>query len=247
MDELVKLKSSPNPDYKKVTIVIPVYNEKRTLQALVDLVQKAPVFGLEKEIILVDDKSKDGTSEMVKGLEGGSIRVVLHERNTGKGGALHTGFKHATGDIVLVQDADLEYDPHEYEILLKPFLEDKADVVYGSRYLQNNLRQVHRFWHTFFNKCYTYFSNMFTNTYFSDMMTCYKAFNRKVLNEVALKLESKRFGFEPEFTAKISRGKYKIVEVPISYYPRSRAHGKHIGLTDAIEGIWVIIKYNVFK
>jgi glycosyltransferase involved in cell wall biosynthesis len=180
-------------------------------------------------------------------LDGGIIKSILHEKNTGKGGALHTGFAHATGDIILVQDADLEYDPHEYEILLKPFLHDKADVVYGSRYLQNNLRQVHRFWHTFFNKAYTYFSNMLCNAYFSDMMTCYKAFNSKVLKDVALKLESKRFGFEPEFTAKISRGTYKIVEVPISYYPRSRAAGKHIGLKDAFEGIWVIIKYNLIK
>ena len=251
--ELLNLKISPNQVYKKVSIVIPVYNEKRTIRAVIDIVSGAPVLGLEKEIVLVDDCSKDGTREILQEykerqqIAGAILNIIFHEKNTGKGGALHTGFAHASGDIILVQDADLEYDPHEYEILLKPFLHDKADVVYGSRYLQNSLRQVQRFWHTFFNKLFTFFSNMLTNVYFTDVQTCYKAFNRKVLDQVALKLESKRFGFEPEFTARIAKKKYKIVEVPISYYPRGYGMGKHIGLLDALEGLWVIVKYNIFR
>jgi glycosyltransferase involved in cell wall biosynthesis len=245
--EFLNLKASPNPVYKKVSIVIPVYNEQRTIQTVVDVVRSALTCGLQKEIILVDDCSRDGTREKLRQLDYPDVKVIFHENNTGKGGALRSGFKSATGDIIIVQDADLEYDPHEYEILINPFLSAKADVVYGSRYLKSGLRQVPRFWHTFFNKLFSTFSNMMTNIYLTDVQTCYKVFNRKVLQEVGLKLESKRFGFDPEFTAKIAKKKFKIMEVPVSYYPRTRVAGKHMDLKSELEAVWVVIKYNLFK
>jgi glycosyltransferase involved in cell wall biosynthesis len=246
-NELLNLKVSPSPIYKKVSIVIPVYNEQRTIQTVIDVVRSAQIAGLEKEIILVDDCSKDGTREKLQQLNCPDVKVIFHKNNTGKGGALHSGFKAATGDIIIVQDADLEYDPHEYELLLNPFLHFKADVVYGSRYLKSGLRQVPRFWHTFFNKLFSMFSNMMTNIYLTDVQTCYKVFNRKVLEEVGWHLESNRFGFDPEFTAKIAKKKYKIMEVPVSYYPRTRVAGKHMDFKSQLEAVWVAIKYSLFK
>jgi glycosyltransferase involved in cell wall biosynthesis len=245
--ELLNLRVSPNAIFHKITVIIPVHNEIRTISTILNIVTGAPVSGLQKEVIVIDDCSTDGTREKLKEYHHENVKVIFHEKNTGKGGALHTGFKHATGDIIIIQDADLEYDPHEYESLIKPFLYEKADIVYGSRYLKHNSRQVHRYWHTMFNKLFTHFSNMLSNTYLTDVQTCYKVFNRKVLEEVALKIESKRFGFEPEFAARIARRHYKIIEVPISYYPRSYALGKHIGLKDAFEGLWIIVKYNLFR
>lgn len=245
--ELENLKAFPNQTYKKVSIVIPVFNEARTLETVLDLVSKAPVLGLERQIILVDDSSKDGSREILKNLTSPIYDVVLQETNAGKGAALRAGFKKVTGDIVIIQDADLEYDPYEYEKLLKPFFEEKADLVYGSRYLQSSMRQVPRFWHTFLNKLFTRFSNMVTNLYLTDVQTCYKVFNRRVLNDVALNLSADRFGFDPEFTAKIAKHDYKIVEVPISYYPRNYKTGKHLRFTDALEAAWAVIKYNFFK
>lgn len=244
-EALLQLKVTPNKQYRKLSIVVPVYNEIRTLKDVLEVIKSAPVLEMEKEIILVDDFSTDGSTDFLRTLEDGQFVTVFHQENQGKGAALKSGFLKATGDIILVQDADLEYDPHEYEILLKPFFEDKAEVVYGSRYLQNTRKQVHRFWHTFFNKLFTYFSNALSDLYLSDVYTCYKAFNRDVADAVVPGLSSKRFGFEPEFTAKIARGGYKVIEVPISYYPRTYALGKHIGLKDAIEGLWVIIKSNI--
>ena len=197
IQELLNLKVSPNPLYKKVSIVIPVYNEVHTIQTIVDVVLGAPTLGLEKEIILVDDCSKDGTRDILNKIQNPQVKVILHGKNSGKGGALHSGFLQASGDIIIVQDADLEYDPHEYELLLAPFIHNKADVVYGSRYLKSGLRQVPRFWHTFFNKMFTLLSNILTNIYLTDAQTCYKVFTKKVLIQEAQKLESKRFGFDP--------------------------------------------------
>ncbi len=247
LHELDHLQVTPNPIYHKVSIVIPVFNEKRTIQTIVNVVLGAPVLGLEKEIILVDDFSTDGTRDVLKTIQNPNVKVILQPDNNGKGSALHAGFAAATGDIVIVQDADLEYDPHEYPLLIKPFLEHKAQVVYGSRYLKSGLRQVPKFWHTAFNKLFTYTSNALTNIYLTDAQTCYKVFNRTVLNEVGLKLESQRFGFDPEFTVKMSRGGYKIMEVPVSYYPRSTAAGKHMNFKSQLETLWSLFKYTVFR
>lgn len=245
--ELANLKISPHPVYRKVSIIIPVYNERRTIQTIIEVVSKAAVLGLQKEIIIVDDGSEDGTRDILRETAAENIKTIFHEKNLGKSHALYTGFAAASGDIVIVQDADLEYDPYEYELLIKPFLQEKAEVVYGSRYLKSNLRQVPRFWHTFFNKVFTFASNMLSNMYLTDMYTCYKAFNRKVLIEVAQSLQSKRFGFEAEFTAKVARKRYKVIEVPVSYYPRTRAQGKHISFRDALEALWYIVRYNLFR
>lgn len=244
--ELRHLKVSPNATYKKVSIVIPVYNERRTIETILDVVASAPTHGLAKEIILIDDKSTDGTGEFLKTLKTPGLKVILQEKNAGKGAALQAGFKAITGDIVIIQDADLEYDPHDYPALIQPFLTDKADIVYGSRYMQSNSRQVHRFWHTFFNKLMTYFSNALSNVHLSDMHTCYISFNRTVLQQVAIGMTSARFGFNPEFAARMAKHHYKVIEVPISYYPRTKAQGKKIGLKDGLESIWVTIKYNLF-
>ncbi len=246
LQELQNLKITHHQAYKKVSIVIPVYNEKRTVESVLNVVEKAPVLGLEKEIILVDDHSTDGTSDILKNIKSPNVKIIFLEKNIGKSGALRTGFNNASGDIIIVQDADLEYDPFEYEVLIKPFLNENADVVYGSRYLQNNTRQIQKFWHTLFNKIFTYYTNALCNLYFSDVQTCYKTFNRRVLDEVGKKLESTRFGFDPEFTAAVARRKYKIIEVPISYYPRSHQAGKHMHITDAVKCLWVAFKYNVF-
>lgn len=245
--ELENLKASPRAQYKSVSIVIPVHNEARTIETVIELVAKAQVHGLQKEIILIDDASNDGTVEILKKINRPEVKIIFLKDNTGKGAVLNLGFKQATGDIILIQDADLEYDPYEYEVLLKPFFTDKADVVYGSRYLQSNVRQVPLYWHTVFNKMFSHFSNFFTNMYVTDVMTCYKVFNRIVLNEVVFGLTSKRFGFEVEFTARIARKNYKIIEVPISYYPRTIKAGKHMKFKDALECLWSIFKYNIFK
>ncbi len=247
LQELENLKITRKADFKKVSIVIPVYNEKRTIESVIDIVKKAPVLGLSKQIILVDDCSKDGTTEILQKLAEPSVKTLFLEKNIGKSGALAFGLKQAEGDIIIVQDADLEYDPFEYEILLKPFIYDNADVVYGSRYLQNNVRQIQKFWHTFFNKIFTYYTNALCNRYFSDVQTCYKVFNKKVLNQVGLNLQSKRFGFDPEFTAAISRKPFKIIEVPISYYPRGHKAGKHMGITDALKCTWLAFWFNIVK
>ncbi len=247
LKELLNLKVSPNHNYKKVSIVIPVFNEKRTILTILNVVKSAPTCGLEKEIILVDDFSTDGTREILQNLQLEHVKVVLQDHNQGKGACLQKGFKKAVGDIVIVQDADLEYDPHEYELLLRPFLDNKADVVFGSRYLQNNLRQVQKFWHTFFNRLFTLFSDMLTNVYLTDVQTCYKVFNRKVLEDITPKLISERFGFDPEFTTLVARGGYKIMEVPVSYYPRTRQAGKHMDFKSQLETLWCAIKFNLFQ
>ena len=227
----------------KLSIVIPVYNEKGTVLELVRRV-RAVALPLEREIIIVDDFSTDGTRDLIRGLEGPDARVLFQPKNMGKGAALKAGFAAATGDIVLVQDADLEYDPAEYPALLAPILDGRADVVYGSRFLSGPHR-VLLFWHSVGNKILTAFSNMVTNLNLTDMETCYKVFRREVLAGMTLK--SGRFGFEPEFTVKVAKLKCRIYEVPISYSGRDYTEGKKIGWKDGLAAIWHILRYRFFK
>jgi len=231
---------------KKVSIVIPIYNEKETLRELVDVVAKAKLAnGLKREIILVDDFSTDGTRKILKTMEK-KYKVLYHSLNRGKGAALRTGFREVTGDVVIIQDADLEYDPGEYEKLLDPILTGKADIVYGSRFLGVGPHRVLFFWHYIGNRMLTTFSNMFTNLNLTDMETCYKVFRKDILDEVLPKLKSNRFGFEPEFTARVSKMKKRIYEIGISYYGRTYDEGKKIGWKDGISAFWHVIRFNVF-
>ncbi len=225
-----------------LSVVIPVYNEAKTVVELVQRVQEAP---FDKELIMVDDGSKDGTRDVLREIEAqyDNVRVIFHEANTGKGGALRTGFQHVQGDIVLIQDADLEYNPAEYPALVRPILDGRADVVYGSRFL-GEVHRVHLFWHYLGNKFLTLLSNMMTNLNLTDMETCYKVFRTEVLRSIQ-DLQQNRFGFEPEITAKISRGRWRIYEVPITYQGRDYAEGKKIGWRDGFSAIWCIMKYGL--
>jgi len=232
----------------KLSIVIPVYNEVNTLQALVEKVAAADSCGLGKELVLVDDGSSDGTLDVLKRLEAEHPEWVIryHDVNQGKGAALRTGFASATGDIVLIQDADLEYDPREYPSLLAPILEGHADVVYGSRFIGGGAHRVVFYWHSVGNKFLTWLSNMTTDLNLSDMEVCYKVFKREVLQ--GLTIEENRFGFEPEITAKVAKAKRWVVyEVPISYYGRGYEEGKKIGWKDGVRAIYCIFKYGVFR
>ncbi len=232
--------------FKKVSIVIPVYNEEKTLLDIVKAVEEAKLpEGLKKEIVLVDDCSIDKSREILKKLEK-KHKVVYHTLNLGKGAALRTGFQNVSGDIIIVQDADLEYDPKEYEKLLGPILDDRADVVYGSRFLGAGPHRVLLFWHYFGNRVLTGFSNMFTNLNLTDMETCYKVFTKEVLAAVLPQLKSNRFGFEPEFTARVAKIRKRIYEVGISYYGRTYEEGKKIGWRDGIAAFWHIIRFNLF-
>jgi glycosyltransferase involved in cell wall biosynthesis len=226
----------------KLSVVIPVYNEAATIAALIGRVQAVDV---PKEVIVVDDGSNDGTRQVLKELEGryDNLRVILQLKNQGKGAALRVGFKQATGDFVLVQDADLEYDPTDYPVLLKPLIEGKADVVYGSRFLTTKEHRVLFFWHSVGNQVLTLISNMFTNLNLTDMETGFKVFRRDVIQSI--KLEQNRFGFEPEITVKISRMKLRIYEVGISYSGRTYEEGKKIGWRDGIKALWCILKYSI--
>jgi len=233
-----------------LSVVIPVYNEEKTIFKIVDRVAQVPI---RKEILLIDDCSRDGTrqslEEICKAREGdeqNTVRMFVHDVNRGKGAALRTGFAQVQGNIVIIQDADLEYNPDEYPLLVRPILEGKADVVYGSRYSQRTLRRVTPFWHTMGNKFLTILSNCFTNLYLTDMETCYKVFRRDVLDALLPKLRQNRFGFEPEVTTYIARAGIKVYEVPVSYEGRTWAEGKKIGWKDGCKAIWCIVKYGLF-
>ena len=222
-----------------VSVVIPVYNEVSTLEQVIRRVQKVPI---RHEIVLVDDGSEDGSRDLVDKLaEQPGIRAFKHERNRGKGAALKTGFDAATGDIVIIQDADLEYDPADYVKLIRPFAEQRADVVYGSRFLVGDYARVHLFYHYLGNRFLTLLSNLFTGLNLTDMETCYKAFRRGVLDQIDIK--SKRFTVEPELTAKIAKLKLRIFEVPISYAGRDYSEGKKITWRDGLAALAAIIKY----
>lgn len=227
----------------KLSIVIPIYNEKATLQ---ELLRRVEAVDYEKEIILVDDASTDGSRDILKNeIEGRSgVTVHYHERNRGKGASLRTGFSKVTGDIVIVQDADLEYDPKDYPVLIGPILDGRADVVFGSRFLGGPHRVLF-FWHYVGNLFLTMLSNIMTNINLSDMETCYKVFRSEVLKDI--KLTCNRFGFEPEFTAKIARKRFRIYEVPISYSGRDYSEGKKIGWKDGVAAIWFILKFRFFS
>jgi glycosyltransferase involved in cell wall biosynthesis len=226
----------------KLSIVIPAFNEALTIQEAINQVLHTPY---KNEIIIVDDGSTDGTREILSKFQHPEVKLIFHEKNTGKGGAIRTGFSQATGDIVLIQDADLEYDPSEYPTLLQPILSGKADVVYGSRFAGHGAHRVLYFWHSVGNRFLTLLSNIFTNLNLTDMECCYKVFTKDALR--GIQIEENRFGFEPEITAKIAKKRLRIYEVPISYYGRTYEEGKKIGWKDGLWAIWCIIKYNLFS
>lgn len=237
------------PDDQRLSVVIPVYNEEKTLRNLVDRVREVPI---RKEMILVNDCSKDNSRQIMDELEQEAegddfnrVRTFHHEVNKGKGAALRTGFENVEGDIVIIQDADLEYDPHEYPRLLQPIIEDKADVVYGSRFLGDQAHRVLYYWHYLGNKFLTVLSNCFTNLNLTDMETCYKVFRRNVIDELTPKLVQNRFGFEPEVTARVARRRYRVYEISVSYSGRTYAEGKHIGWRDGFKALWCIVRFGL--
>lgn len=248
------------PSGVKLSVVIPIYNEQETLLSLIERVKSVPI---PKEIVLVDDCSTDGTTELLKSLEQqdaaktpansdsetqppmNTISVFYHEKNQGKGAAVRTGFSKSTGDIVLIQDADLEYDPAEYPRLLHPIIEGKADVVYGSRFLGDQPHRVLYYWHYLGNRFLTTLSNCFTNLNLTDMETCYKVFTREVINEITPRLRQSRFGIEPEITSRIARRGYRVYEMSVSYSGRTYEQGKKIGWKDGFKALWCIVRYGL--
>lgn len=238
-------------EIKKLTIVIPAFNEAKTIHLILNKVKSVDLIGeIEKEVIIVNDFSTDNTDEAIESYKKQNpdlnIQYYKHDKNKGKGAALHTGISHATGEYLIIQDADLEYDPEEFNILLKPVINDVADVVYGSRFMGGNPHRILFFWHSIGNKFLTTLSNMFTNLNLTDMETCYKLFNTKMIQSISFK--ENRFGFEPEVTAKIARiPKVRIYEVGISYYGRTFEEGKKISWKDGFRAIYCILRYNLFR
>lgn len=234
----------------KLSIVIPCYNEVATIQEIIKRVMSTELL-LEKEVIIVDDCSTDGTRDVLKSLqkEYKNIELYFHEKNQGKGAALNTGFRNITGDLVIIQDADLEYDPNEYPKLIKPIIEDKADVVFGSRFIGSEPHRVLYFWHSMGNKLLTLISNAFTNLNLTDEAACYKVFRKEIIKQ--FKIEEKRFGIDPEVVAKVAKlakkKNYRIFEVGISYFGRTYSEGKKINWKDGVSAIRCIIKYNLFR
>ncbi len=228
----------------KLSIIIPCFNEEKTIREIIQLIHN--VRNLNKEVIVVDDFSTDGTREILrKELHSKVSKIVYHEKNHGKGASIRTGIKHVTGDIVIIQDADLEYDPFEYSKVIKPIIDGKADVVYGSRFQGGDGNRVLYFWHSIGNKFLTILSNMFTNLNLTDMETCYKAFKKEILDNV--QINEDRFGFEPEITAKVAKLNCRIYEVGISYYGRTYEEGKKINWKDGFRAIYCIFRYNFYR
>ena len=227
----------------KLSIIIPCYNESSTILSLIEAVKQSPV--KNREIIIVDDGSKDGTRDILGALKDPEVRTIFHKSNQGKGAALRTGFKEASGDICIVQDADLEYDPQEFPVVIQPIIEGKADVVFGSRFQSGRPHRVVYFWHRIGNGVLTLMSNFFTDLNLSDMETCYKAFRREVIQSINIR--ENRFGFEPEVTAKVAKMNLRIYEVGISYYGRTYDEGKKIGWKDGFRAIYCILKYNLWS
>lgn len=235
------IKTDQHPDEFLLSVIMPVYNESATINEAIAAVKQAP---FKKEIIVVDDGSTDGTREILNHISLEDVQIVFHEQNFGKGRAIQTGFSKAKGDILLIQDSDLEYDPMEYPILLQPILAGRADVVYGSRFAGHGAHRVLYFWHYVGNRCLTLMSNIFTDLNLTDMETCYKVFTKEALEGIIIR--ESRFGFEPEITAKISKKRgLRIYEVPISYYGRTYEEGKKIDWRDGAWAIWCIAKYNL--
>ena len=227
----------------KLSIIIPCYNENSTIEKIIDKINNQKSFN--KEIIVIDDCSTDGTTEILNNLKDKINSLSINEKNHGKGYCIKKGIEIATGDIILIQDADLEYDPNDYEKLVRPIIDNNADVVYGSRFIGSDQKRVLFFWHSLGNKFLTLLSNMFTNLNLTDMECCYKAFRSEVLKDISLK--ENRFGFEPEITAKISKKKLRIYEIGVKYFGRTYSEGKKIGWKDGFSALRCIIKYNLFN
>ena len=233
---------------KTLSVVVPVYNERETIRNIIAAVENADLPGLKKEIIIIDDHSTDGTRDMLRVIaDDPRYQVFYHDHNKGKGAAVRFGFSKVSGDFVIVQDADLEYDPNDYPIMLGPLLSGKADVVYGSRFMGAAPHRVLFFWHYLANRFLTFLSNILTDLNLSDMETCYKAFTKDSLQKILPNLESNRFGIEPELTAQVAKHRLRVYEVGISYAGRTYEEGKKISWKDGIAAVWFIIKYNLFR